>query len=189
MAAPVAALLEQFRRKRLLVTILLFVAYAGYYFGRVTFPVALPVIRDAFDYTNTEMGFILSAYFTVYAVSKLANGFLGDRVGGKVMLLVGVTGTVVCNVTFGFGRKLTFFVFIWATNAFFQSMGWLSIVPIMAQWYTNRETGKTMGVMALSYQLGDFAAPILRGGPDRRSRLVRVVLGATPHYSDCWASR
>ncbi len=157
-AAPVAALLEQFRRKRLLVTILLFVAYAGYYFCRVTFPVALPVIRDAFDYTNTEMGFILSAYFTVYAVSKLANGFLGDRVGGKVMLLVGVTGTVVCNVTFGFGRELTFFVLIWATNAFFQSMGWLSIVPIMAQWYTNRETGKTMGVMALSYQLGDFAA-------------------------------
>ena len=138
--------------------VLLFTAYVGYYFCRVPLPVALPVIGELFEYSNTQTGVILSAYYAVYAVSKLANGFLGDRIGGKVMLLVGIAGSVACNAVFGFGSELEFFVLIWAANAYFQSMGWLSIVPIMAQWYTTRETGRTMGVMSLSYQMGDFIA-------------------------------
>ena len=151
-------LLHRFHRHRLLVTVLLFVAYLGYYFCRVTLPVALPVIGDLFQYSNTQTGLILSAYYTVYAVAKLANGFLGDRIGGKVMLLIGIAGSVACNAAFGFGRELQFFVLIWAANAYFQSMGWLSLVPIMARWYASQETGRTMGVMALSYQMGDFVA-------------------------------
>ena len=147
-----------FRRRRLRLTVLLFLSYVGYYFCRVTFPVALPVISDQFQFSNTQTGLILSAFYTVYAVAKLANGFLGDRIGGKVMLLIGIAGTVACNAAFGFGRELSFFVLIWGTNAYFQSMGWLSLVPIMAQWYARQETGRTMGVMSLSYQLGDFIA-------------------------------
>ncbi len=147
-----------FRRRRLRLTVLLFLSYVGYYFCRVTFPVALPVISDQFQFSNTQTGLILSAFYTVYAVAKLANGFLGDRIGGKVMLLIGIAGTVACNASFGFGRELAFFVLIWGTNAYFQSMGWLSLVPIMAQWYARQETGRTMGVMSLSYQLGDFIA-------------------------------
>ena len=133
-------------------------AYVGYYFCRVTFPVALPVIGDEFRLSNTQTGLVLSAFYTVYAFAKLANGFLGDRIGGKVMLLIGIAGSVVCNAAFGFGSELAFFVVIWGTNAYFQSMGWLSLVPIMAQWYPSGETGRAMGVMSLSYQAGDFVA-------------------------------
>ena len=156
--APAAPLLRQFRSQRLRVTSLLFVAYVGYYFCRVTVPVALPVVAERFEFSNTQAGLILSAYYAAYAFSKLANGFLGDRLGGKVMLLIGITGSVVCNAAFGFGGELTFFILIWATNAYFQSMGWLSIVPIMARWYRPQETGRAMGMMSLSYQMGDFVA-------------------------------
>ncbi|MCY4627836.1 MAG: MFS transporter, partial [Acidobacteria bacterium] len=82
---PDAGSLQAFRRRRFLLTALLFVGYAGYYLGRVTLPVALPLLGEAFDYSNTQAGLILSAYFAVYAASKLLNGFLGDRVGGKAM--------------------------------------------------------------------------------------------------------
>ena len=101
-----------FRRRRLRLTVLLFLSYVGYYFCRVTFPVALPVISDQFQFSNTQTGLILSAFYSVYAVAKLANGFLGDRIGGKVMLLIGIAGTVACNASFGFGRELAFFVLI-----------------------------------------------------------------------------
>ena len=147
-----------FPRLRLRVTVLLFFSYVGYYFCRVTFPVAMPAVADELQFSNTQTGLILSAFYTVYAVAKLANGFLGDRIGGKVMLLIGIAGTVACNVAFGFGRELSFFVLIWGTNAYFQSMGWLSVVPIMAQWYTREQTGRIMGLMSLSYQFGDFLA-------------------------------
>ena len=147
-----------FRRLRLLLTALLFVGYAGYYLGRVTVPVALPIIGEAFDYSNTQVGLILSVYFAVYAASKLVNGFLGDRIGGKAMFFIGLFGSVLMNAAFGFGRELFVFVAIWAVNAWFQTMGWLAVMPVMARWYPSRESGRVMGFMSISYQLGDFLA-------------------------------
>ncbi|MXW71172.1 MAG: MFS transporter [Acidobacteria bacterium] len=150
--------LRVFRRHRLLLTVLLFAGYAGYYLGRVTVPVALPLIGEAFDYSNTQTGLILSVYFAVYAASKLVNGFLGDRIGGKAMFFIGLFGSVLMNAAFGFGRELFLFVAIWGVNAYFQTMGWLAVMPIMARWYPSRESGRVMGFMSISYQLGDFLA-------------------------------
>ncbi len=147
-----------FDRQRLLLTALLFVGYAGYYLGRVTVPVALPLIGEGFDYSNTQVGLILSVYFAVYAASKLVNGFLGDRIGGKAMFFIGLFGSVLMNAAFGFGRELFVFVAVWGVNAYFQTMGWLGVMPIMARWYPSRESGRVMGFMSISYQLGDFLA-------------------------------
>ena len=147
-----------FRRSRLALTGLLFAGYAGYYLGRVTVPVALPLIGEVFEYSNTQTGLILSVYFAVYAASKIANGFLGDRIGGKAMFFIGLFGSVLMNAVFGFGRELFVFVAIWGVNAYFQTMGWLAVMPIMARWYPSRESGRVMGFMSISYQLGDFLA-------------------------------
>ena len=152
------AVSPSFDRQRLLLTALLFVGYAGYYLGRVTVPVALPLIGDAFDYSSTETGLILSVYFAVYAASKLVNGFLGDRIGGRAMFFIGLFGSVLMNAAFGFGRELFVFVAVWGVNAYFQTMGWLAVMPIMARWYPSRESGRVMGFMSISYQLGDFLA-------------------------------
>ena len=167
---PNQGALGGFRRQRLLLTALLFVGYAGYYLGRVTVPVALPLIGEVFDYSNTQTGLILSVYFAVYAASKLLNGFLGDRVGGKAMFFVGVFGSALMNAVFGFGQELLSFVVIWGINAYFQTMGWLAIMPILARWYSSRESGRVTGFMSISYQLGDFLARA-------SAAVVIVVLG------------
>ena len=147
-----------FGRLRLALTALLFVGYAGYYLGRVTVPVALPLIGEAFGYSNAQLGLVLSVYFAVYAASKLVNGFLGDRIGGKAMFFIGLFGSVLMNAVFGFNRELFLFVAVWGVNAYFQTMGWLALMPIMARWYPSRESGRVMGLMSISYQLGDFLA-------------------------------
>jgi len=153
LAAP-----ADFRRRRTGVFLLLFGAYAAYYFGRVTVPAALPLIESTFGFSKTQTGLILSAFYTVYAASKLFNGVLADRLGGKAIILIGLAGSLLCNVAFGFGGELAAFVAIWGANAFFQSMGWLGIVPVMSLWYGARERGFAMGWISLSYQLGDFVA-------------------------------
>ena len=137
---------------------ILFVAYAAFYFCRVNLPVALPILEEHFHFSKIQTGWILSVYFAVYSISKLANGFLGDRLGGKKFLLVGIGGSVTANFLFGFGDTLTIFTLLWSINAYFQSMGWLALLSIMAHWYRVRETGTAIGFMSLSYQFGDFFA-------------------------------
>ncbi len=156
---------------------ILFLTYAAFYFCRVNLPVALPLLEDAYHFSKTQTGWILSVYFAVYSLSKLANGFLGDRFGGKRFLLVGIAGSVVANVLFGFGGTIAAFTVLWSVNAYFQSMGWLALVSIMAHWYRLRETGTAMGFMSLSYQLGDFAARSSAG----------LLLGVLVWFQMFWA--
>jgi sugar phosphate permease len=159
---PLSAL--QFRRLRWQVFGVIFVAYVGYYFGRVTLPVSLPLLQEAFGFSATQVGFILSAYFGTYALAKAVNGFLGDRLGGKTVLLFGLAGPITCNLVFGFGRELTFFAVVWALNAYFQSMGWLGLLPVMSRWYAPPETGRALALMSLSYQIGDLVARTVAAG-------------------------
>lgn len=153
-----SSLIRRFRRYRLAIFGILFGSYVGYYFCRVTLPVALPALESSFSLSKTETGLILSTYYLIYAVAKLINGFLGDRLGGKKMLLFGIFGSVACNLGFGFGAGLTFFSSLWGINAYFQSIGWLAMISILSQWYPSREGGRALGVMSLSYLAGDFLA-------------------------------
>jgi sugar phosphate permease len=151
-------IIRLYQKNRIHVFLLLFLSYVGFYFCRVNLLAALPLIEDAFHFTKTQTGLILSSYFIVYSFGKIINGLFGDKIGGKAMLIIGIGGSVICNIIFGFGRELRFFVIIWSINAFFQSMGWLSMVSIMSHWYTSVESGRAMGIISLSYLLGDFAA-------------------------------
>lgn len=152
------AVIGRYQKSRLRLLLLLFLSYIGFYFCRVNLVAALPFLETAFRFSKTQTGLILSAYFTLYSIGKIINGFAGDRAGGKAMLLIGIGGSTICNVVFGFGRELEFFIIVWSFNAFFQSMGWLSMVSIMSQWYSSAESGKAMGFLSLSYLLGDFGA-------------------------------
>ncbi len=147
----------------------LFIGYVGYYFCRVTVPVALPQLNQVFQLSNTESGLILSTYFAVYSFSKLINGVLGDRIGGKVLMMVGIAGSVLCNLIFGLGAGLLLFAGIWGANAFFQSMGWPGLISIMSRTCSRFDRGRSMAVVSLSYQLGDFVARTSAG-------LVLIVL-------------
>jgi len=152
-----ARVIDRFRRHRLGVLGLLFMAYVGYYFCRVSFNVAMPELEEQL-LSEADTGWIISIYFAVYGISKLLNGFLGDKVGGKSMLLLGIVGTVVCNVAFGLGQELNTFLVVWAVNAFFQSMGWLAMMSCTSQWYPSAESGRAIGALSLSYALGDVLA-------------------------------
>lgn len=163
MAAPYLTrasieLIHRFREERVKVFCILFAAYVGYYFCRVTLPVALPALELSFSFSKTETGLILSTYYVVYSFAKLINGFVGDRLGGKKMLLAGMIGAALCNLLFGFGESRSFFMIVWAFNAYFQSIGWLAMISILAHWYPAREGGRALGIMSLSYLLGDFVA-------------------------------
>ena len=155
--APIE-LIQRFKKERMKVFSILFAAYVGYYFCRVTLPVALPALESSFSFSKTETGLILSTYSVVYSFAKLINGFLGDRLGGRNMLLTGILGAALCNLLFGFGESRWYFMTVWAFNAYFQSIGWLSMISILAHWYPSHEGGRALGVMSLSYLLGDFVA-------------------------------
>jgi len=70
--------------------VILWITYASFYLGRVNFSVALPGIMADFGWTRTDVGAIGTALFWAYAIGQFINGQLGDRLGARVMITVGL---------------------------------------------------------------------------------------------------
>ena len=142
---------------------LLWITYASFYLGRVNLSVALPGLMDEFGWTKTQVGVIGAALFWAYAVGQLVNGFLGDRIGARVMIAAGLAVSALLNLAFGFGAGLVGLTVVWGLNGYVQAMGWGPVMKTMANWFPPSERGKVAGRMGTSYILGGAASVLLAG--------------------------
>lgn len=149
-------------RKRILWTV--WITYAGFYLARVNMSIALPGIMREYGISKTGMGSVLTALFAFYAVGQFINGQLGDKFGPRKLITVGIFGSVLLNIMFGFthGVLITMIV-IWGLNGYFQSMGWGPSVKAVANWFPRNERGKAGGILGSSYQIGNAASWALAG--------------------------
>lgn len=154
------------------------ITYAGFYLTRVNMSVAIPGIIQEFGISKTTMGMVLSALFFAYAIGQFINGQMGDKFGSKKLVAIGLLGTAIINVIFGFtGNFLAGMMLLWAFNGFFQSMGWAPTVKLVANWFPIGERGRAAGILGSSYQIGNVLSLALAG----------IVVGALGWRWAFWA--
>jgi MFS transporter, OPA family, glycerol-3-phosphate transporter len=146
------------RRWQAVTLITLFAGYTGYYVCRSNLSVATPLLLDDLadtGLTREDIGNVASLGVIFYALGKLTNGLATDFVGGRVLFLFGMAGSVVCTLFFGLATGLGVFLVVWAVNRYVQSMGWSALVKVASRWYPVAVHGRVMGVLSMSYLIGD----------------------------------
>lgn len=144
----------------------LFVGYSAYYLCRSNLAVAAPLLIREFGSRGLDkgvLGQLASVGVLFYALGKVFNGVLGDFLGGKKIFLLGMVGAVVATVAFGLGQGVALFFAAWAANRLVQSMGWAGLVKLTVNWFSYRAYGRIMGLLSLSYLVGDIAAKLVLG--------------------------
>ncbi len=144
----------------------LFVGYGAYYLCRSNLAVAAPLLIREFGGRGLDkevLGQIASLGVLCYAAGKVVNGVLGDFLGGKRIFLLGMVGAVAATVVFGLGQGVGVFFAAWAANRLVQSMGWAGLVKMTANWFSYRVYGRIMGLLSLSYLVGDIVAKLVLG--------------------------
>jgi OPA family glycerol-3-phosphate transporter-like MFS transporter len=157
-----AALLRRWQRVTL---VALVVGYSGYYLCRANFSVALPLIADELaaagmdpEQARLRLGEIASLGVLAYAAGKFISGALTEFGGGRRSFLGGMGLSVVCTVAFAASGSLPLFGLAWIVNRLVQSGGWVGAVKIASRWFPASAYGTAMGVLSLSFLLGDAAA-------------------------------
>lgn len=140
----------------------LFLGYVGYYICRSNLAVATPLLLKE-GFTKIEMGTVASAGIMLYTIGKIINGYLADFLGGRLLFLTGMICSIIFSVLFGLVSGLTLFIFIWACNRFFQSMGWVALVKTASRWFPVERHATVMAVLSLSFLFGDAFARIYLG--------------------------
>jgi MFS transporter, FSR family, fosmidomycin resistance protein len=70
----------------------------------------MPMIRNDLGLTYTEVGFVMMAFSLTGGLSQLPAGFVADRWGMRIMVLLGVTGVALAGFFIGFTNSLTWLI-------------------------------------------------------------------------------
>jgi len=111
-----------------------------------------------------RVGEITSFGVLAYALGKLFLGGLGDFWGGRVNFLIGLGGATGFTLLFASGTALPLFTFAWIGNRLTQSIAWAGLIKVSSKWFDFSSYGTIIGILSLSYLIGDAAARQCMGG-------------------------
>ena len=132
-------------------------SYLASYYVRNLLSVATPSMLLTEEYTAEFIGVLSSVYFLMYAFGQLINGFVGDVVNPKYMVLIGLTVSGVVTLIFPFLQ------FAWMQIVCFLLMGFsLSMLrgPIMKMVSENIDK-KYARTVCTFLTVATFAGPLV----------------------------
>src|SRR5664279_2611192 len=143
------------------VMILLFFLMLITYLDRITISVVAVRIKTAFHLSNTQFGWVLSAFVLAYALFEIPTGIMGDRLGQRKVLLRiviwwsfftaltgavnGLTSLIAVRFLFGAGEA----------GAYPNSCGAIS------RWMPGSETSRGMSWLGMGAPAGAALAPLI----------------------------
>ncbi len=153
------------RLAQLRIVLLLFGGYAACYYCRADLSVATPLLIEELgkrgighDAALVHIGTITSLGVLAYALGKLFLTGLGDYWGGRRNFLIGVGGATLFTLLFAAGGTLPVFTFAWLANRLTQSIGWAGLIKVSSRWFDYSSYGSIIGILSISYLVGDAAA-------------------------------
>ncbi len=140
-------------------------AYASYYLVRKPFSIAkVAIVNDPrITLSKFQMAEIDTAYQIAYCLGQFVWGPLGDRLGTRRIVIVGLSVAIVAAGMSGLSSALSMFVVFAVIQGAAQSTGWSPLIKNMSWWFSFRERGTIMGVWCTNYAIGGLVAGILAG--------------------------
>jgi OPA family glycerol-3-phosphate transporter-like MFS transporter len=153
------------RLAQLRIIVLLFAGYAACYYCRADLSVATPLLADELGrhgFSHGEalirIGTLSSLGVGAYAFGKLFLTGLGDYWGGRRNFLIGVGGAAAFTLLFAAGGSFPLFTVAWLGNRLTQSVGWAGLIKVSSKWFDYSSYGSIVGILSVSYLVGDALA-------------------------------
>src|SRR5690606_13603406 len=134
------------------------------HFYYMALPPLFVQMRDAFDVSYAELGTLLALMFTASAIVQVPIGFLVDRVGARIVLVVGLliaaTATSLIGVAPSFWIVVALAIVAGLGNAVFHPTDY----AILNASVSSRRMGRAFSIHTFAGHLGTAAAPIAMVG-------------------------
>ena len=139
-------------------------AYTLAYLNRLNLSAALRGMMEALGLSAASAGMLQTCFAIAYAAGQLINGMLSDRSRPSRMILLGLTGTALCNIALGLSRAYPLLLGLCLLNGVFQSMLWTPIVRLVALSCQEEQPRKRANLLlSVTLVLGHFAAWAVSG--------------------------
>ncbi len=151
-----------YKRWRIQIFAITWIAYAGFYFTRQAFSVAkLGILEDPIlstTLTKATLANLDATYLAAYAAGQFVWGQVSDRFGPRVVILGGLAISALATLFMGILPALVFLLPLMIVQGLAQSTGWSGTLNNMAQFFSIGERGRILGLWSTNYAFGGLAA-------------------------------
>lgn len=120
-------------------------------------------IRDEFNLSYTRASFVTSAFALSNGAGQLPAGFLADRIGPRILIMVGILGVAAAGVLVGFSQTYVMLL------VFLVLMGLLAggyhpaATPLISASIEPKKRGRALGFHLIGGNASFFLVPIIAG--------------------------
>lgn len=138
-----------------------YLAYSLVYAARLNFSVASGLMEAENLLTKTQIGMVGSVFSFTYALSKVPNGYLGDRRSSRGMIVGGLCLVGLSNLMIGWNPRFESLVILWGVNACGQSMIWGPLLCTFSGYYGEERLKGTSQFLVSSVAAGSILGLVL----------------------------
>lgn len=148
-------------RRRVMVMVLLCVMYFISYFDRNNIATAGPDIIREFHLSNAEFGLAASVFSLFYALLQIAGGWVGEKLGPRLGLLILGLLWGLSTVFTGMAVGIVTLLIARAVLGLSESATFPTATQAMSRWMPRSLNGLAQGIVHSASRLGTAAAPII----------------------------
>lgn len=140
-------------------------AYAGYYLTRKGLSIAKVELQkpEVMGLSTETLSAVDGGYLAAYAAGQFLWGVLGDRLGTRAVVLVGMAGSVAVAVAMGLSNSALALGVLFALQGTCQSSGWAPLTKNIGEFFSRSVRGRVMGVWCSNFALGGTIAAVVAG--------------------------
>ena len=152
-------MITSFTKQQTCVVLGCVLTYMAAYLNRLNLSAALSNIIVNMQISPTSAGMLQTCFAAVYAIGQLMNGMIVDRVNPVRYMLLGLSGTALCNFLLGVSGQYWMLLVLCLLNGAFQSMLWTPIVRLIAMHFPDgRMRIRTNFALSMTLAIGHLGA-------------------------------
>ena len=124
----------------------------------------LPMIRSDFGLDYTQSGLVVSAFNIAYGIGQLPAGWLADRFGSRLLIMVGICGVAVAGFFVGITQTFLLMIFFMALMGILGGGYHPAAPPLIFAAVEPGKQGRALGIHAVGGGASFFLAPLIAVG-------------------------
>lgn len=137
------------------------IAHLGHHGVGAMLQPLMPMIRTELGLSYTSAGFLTSAFTLTNGLSQLPAGWLADKVGARVMVLLGVTGVAIAGFLIGFANSYVMLMVLLIISALLGGGYHPSSVAAISSGVKTQYRGRSLGIHLIGGTSAFWLLPLL----------------------------
>lgn len=149
------------KKQKYIVLAALFITWIVNYLDKFSMNVAIIPISEEFNLNPSQAGLVISAFFVSYAIMQLIGGFLSDKYGARLVILVSVFLWSIFTVITGFTWSLLSLIAIRFLFGLAEGSFPAASTLAVADYFPREERGRAKSVLSAATTVGAIVSTIL----------------------------